>query len=256
MFNKVGLFLGVLLTYSNPLTALGIKLGFYEGIKKIKTMNRQQFLVRAQTTDLSVLNEIYIRRIYDEALLKRPLCPVIVDVGANIGAFSLRAVSLCHKPKIYAFEPYSKNFKMLQKNVELNMLKEPIKTIKKAVTGDGKVHYLNVEASREGASSMYKDSTRNYHEKERIETVKLADFMEKEKMDCVDLLKLDCEGAEFEILYSLGQKQFDKIKRIVLEYHEYFGTGKVSELKAFLEKHSYKVKVNSTSKLGMMLAER
>lgn len=255
MINKIGLLGKVFLLYATPFKAIGCKLGFLRGIQKLRMRNRQEFLIRAGTTDISVINEIYIKKLYDEALLKRPLAPTIIDIGANIGAFSMRAVNLCHRPTIYAFEPFSQNFQLLQRNVGLNNLQDTIHSIPKAITKDGKPRYLNIQQDREGASTLHADPSCKYQLKEKVQSIKLGEFMDSHKLKFIDLLKLDCEGAEFEILHSLDKSHFKKIKRIVLEYHEYFGTGKAEELTAFLEKQGYKVKLDYTGALGMMLAE-
>ena len=71
-------------------------------------------------------------------------------------------------------------------------------------------------------------------------------MFEKNKIEKVDLLKLDCEGAEYDILYSLPKEKFKKINRIALEAHKREGkTNNALSLKAFLEENGFVCKTHT-----------
>jgi hypothetical protein len=75
----------------------------------------------------------------------------------------------------------------------------------------------------------------------------------------VDLVKLDCEGAEYEILFNLPPVYFPRIRRIVLEYHDNVTAYTHLDLAAFLKEQGYRVKVTPNvvhNYLGYLSAER
>ena len=68
------------------------------------------------------------------------------------------------------------------------------------------------------------------------------------KIGKIDLLKVDCEGSEYNILYSLGKNDFKKIKYIVLEYHEFDAKKlhKGRDLSDFLRKNNFTTQIIPT----------
>lgn len=117
---------------------------------------------------------------------------VVVDVGANIGYYTiLLADKVGKKGKVYAFEPDSTNFEILEKNIKANGLKNVV-AVKAAV------------GSRDGKLKLYKSSEnfgdhKLYGEekvKEEVKIIKLDNFV-KEK---IDLVKIDTQGWEPEVI--------------------------------------------------------
>ena len=59
-------------------------------------------------------------------------------------------------------------------------------------------------------------------------------------------MKIDCEGAEYEILYNTPKEYLDKINSITMEYHE---NGDIQELRRFLKKANFNVSVDKIAEL-------
>ncbi len=78
------------------------------------------------------------------------------------------------------------------------------------------------------------------------------------EVPCVDFLKMDCEGAEFEIFSNVHSSTMSKIKRIVLEYHRFLETDDVQNLISILENEGFlvKVKPGQDVPLGLIFAIR
>ena len=110
----------------------------------------------------------------------------IVDVGANIGVFTVLAARRFPRATVYALEPESENFSVLTENIALNRLTNVI-LLRKAVARVRGVARLYLGAP--DAHSLY--GSGNYEE---VETVPLSDFGD------IDFLKIDAEGAERDIL--------------------------------------------------------
>jgi FkbM family methyltransferase len=198
---------------------------------------------------MPIFKEIFMEDLYEIDFLKTRLStkPVIIDVGANVGFFSLFMASQFPKAKIVAFEPLPGNFKHLQKQFQRNSNKD-LTALNKAVTGSkGSImlHY-NPEVNFTALASMHTtfDSS-NTHQVE-VEAVSLPDIFSQYNLDQIDLLKLDCEGAEYDILYQCPTQYFGRIKQIAMETH----AGKqpnenTQALGEYLKKNGYQLKTNS-----------
>ena len=127
----------------------------------------------------------------------------VIDIGSNIGAFTLKLAKKCYENKkefnIYSFEPNKHIFKTLENNINLNYnLSNHIKYFEKAV-GDSNtaVDFLlnkeNSGGSRIKNSSSELVSQKNYL---TVEQIKLDDFIEINNINFVDFIKIDVEGFE------------------------------------------------------------
>lgn len=137
---------------------------------------------------------------------------VVIDVGANIGAFSLYAAMLGAK-KVIAVEPISASYNTFLKNIHKLGLTN-ITTYKKIVAEKGN-QFLPVSLnSNAGANSMYNVSS-NY---EVVETTTFSDIMNQIAGNDI-LLKLDCEGGEYDVIMNATPQDMQRITEIMMEIH-------------------------------------
>lgn len=139
---------------------------------------------------------------------------VVFDIGANIGYMSLY-FSQCvgASGKIYAFEPEQKNHQALLDNVELNKSQNII-IQRLAATDVAKTLKLYLAQDNFGAhSTVFNDETltENYEE---ILGIPLDTFVQEKQIDTITLVKIDVEGAEYEVLQ--GMKEILKQQRPIL----------------------------------------
>lgn len=134
--------------------------------------------------------------------------PVIFDCGSNIGISVLYYKSKYPDAKITAFEPDPKIIPVLKRNLNNNKAND-------VTVIDAAVWNKNGEAPLfcEGADGS-KITTFGAPGTVMVKTVSLNDLIEEE----IDLLKIDIEGAEFEVILNIAQK-LSLIKNIVIEYH-------------------------------------
>ena len=128
---------------------------------------------------------------------------IIIDIGANIGSFSLKLAKKCFDSKkqflIYSFEPNKIIFNLLKNNLSLN------KDISKNIypfqipLGDKntEVDFINKEQNS-GGSKVLKS---NKDLESKLQTVKLKQisldyFVENNEIDHIDIIKIDVEGYE------------------------------------------------------------
>lgn len=141
-----------------------------------------------------IFDEIYIQKIYERDI--RPAN--ILDIGANIGLFTLWAYQRWAPTKMISVEPEPRNFEVLKKNVKQNMLRG-VELVNAAVTPDGEPVKLYIHQSNTGGHSTVRTS------KDSIVSrgVSIAELIEKFDGDAVDLMKIDCEGAEYDIIKQI-----------------------------------------------------
>lgn len=141
----------------------------------------------------------------------------VIDVGAHIGAFTHACLERGVR-MVYAFEPYPENYIQFEKNIGLNN--------KRVIIFPEAMWMSNIEHSHLGISGYSPEgeglntgspSLVKGEAVARVDTVGLDDIL------ClysdIDLLKLDCEGSEWPILFT--SKRLYTIKRIIGEYHEF-----------------------------------
>ena len=149
---------------------------------------------------------------------------IVIDIGANLGIVSIVLAKKNPGIKIYAFEPLRENYENLLKNIELNGIDKNIITVEnKAVTKDGRNINMSININNRGGSSISDViSVNSSMSKENcgIESITLEDIIKKYKIDKIDLLKIDCEGSEYEILYNTKEDILKNIDYLVGEFHE------------------------------------
>lgn len=165
-----------------------------------------------QFMTLYIYKEIFVDHCYDVALGKDDV--TIVDVGANTGLFALRMKELYPKAKVFCFEPFPPNFEALLEMIRDNQL-EGVMPLRKAVGAETGTTRLYVHNRNVGGHSLFSQlaSSNNFVE---VDVVK-ADVVLTETVEHIDLLKLDCEGAEYEILRSLTPELAARIDRVIVE---------------------------------------
>jgi FkbM family methyltransferase len=172
--------------------------------------------VRPHTDDLKIVKSNFVTKHYFKDYVPIPKDSIVVDVGAHIGAFSVMVARKAHR--VLSFEPEPSNFQMLKKNKELNHL-ENVSIFEMAVSGS--CGYQDITVYSEGSTgshSLYQGSAKGV-EKKRVQTVSLDEIIRKEALTRIDFLKLDCEGAEHDILKHMSFDTASKIQGIAMETH-------------------------------------
>lgn len=136
----------------------------------------------------------------------------VVDIGANIGVFSIFAGSLGAK-RVVSLEPVSNTFHQLTENVRRSGIGS-IEMYQNAVsTQTGEFVNISLNANS-GHNSMFNVAERF----ETVETLSFSDLLASiEDRDI--FLKVDCEGAEYDILLTANPTEMEKITDLVIEVH-------------------------------------
>lgn len=184
--------------------------------------------LRSNSTDLDTFSLIWLLKEYNKNGFKIGKNDIIIDIGAHIGIFSLYASQHCTNGKIFCYEPSIKNYELLQYNISQNNLKNIFpNNLAVSNSNDNVTLYINHDNT---AHSIH-DPTSNSIQ---VKSSTLQNIFDLNKLDVCNYLKLDCEGAEYEIIESLPNKYFKKIKQIYIEYH--FSDSKHEVLETMIKK--------------------
>jgi FkbM family methyltransferase len=142
-----------------------------------------------------------------------PADSFVVDVGANVGVFSLFAARAARF--VYALEPASSNFSRLVSNVSHQQNVVPLNFACSGRDGRASLDLSNNPVS----FSLMTGCSPDRHE--TVDVITLGTLFERYKIGRCDFLKLDCEGSEFEIILNSEASLMGRITRIVMEYHDH-----------------------------------
>jgi FkbM family methyltransferase len=175
---------------------------------------------------------------------------IVIDVGANIGIYSI-ILAKCHpKLKVIAIEASPDIFARLRSNCELNELSN-VTLVNTAISNQD--NGITEFYERDSMSTMFKDFLAEFGinddnlDKRQIQTRTLDSIIENMNLNDISLLKLDIEGAEILALRgasnSLGQK---KIRNLLIEYHS---RTNLEQLIILMEEYGYKYSIHERPQL-------
>jgi FkbM family methyltransferase len=208
--------------------------------------NGAVFEVRGGTDDRHVLFEVFVRQIYATAL---PPQAVVIDVGANIGAFSIAAALA--GAKVLSFEPFPANFAVLKRNIERSRVRADVFPLAVSSHPESRELFLPDRDDFVGRFSLHPGRGARTI---KVDCTSLDDIVRDNRLERVDLLKLDCQGSEYEILFGAEAGTLRRIRSIIVECEEFPDRTdwSVDSMKAFLGRHGF----TTASRGHMVYAER
>ena len=189
-------------------------------------------LVDGTGTLAGTIAVVFVRREYGEFRDFK----TIVDIGANMGSFAIYAARCCPDAKIYCYEPHPENFKFLMQNIVVNSLEQRLKAVQSAVAAtSGERTFGLGESPTHSLVGAESGSTGS------VACTTLTEIFSLHHLDTIDLLKINCEGAEYEILESCPAADFRRISNIRLEYHDLDDERNGRSIARLLEKRGYRI---------------
>jgi FkbM family methyltransferase len=164
-------------------------------------------------TDLKTFWQVFLRRVYSVRTADR----VILDVGANIGLFTLYAARSAPQARIVALEPFPATFARLLTIVRDHHLDTRVTCLNYASAGADGIRVMRNIAAPSQRRSLTPPA--NVVSGTQVLCKTLEQTLSENNLSHVDLLKMDIEGSEYEVLLSASQKTLAQIGRIALEYH-------------------------------------
>jgi FkbM family methyltransferase len=193
----------------------GKEIGFFDKIKlKLSrryekgkvSFNGKEVVYTDAASFVSMYEEIFVKEIYH--FKSAEVSPFIIDCGSNIGLSVIYFKSLFPSSSIIAFEPDKNIFQILKKNVESLSLHN-IQLQENAIwKSDEELSFV----SQGGLSGSIADSGQTKTVK--VKGLRLKNLLDKK----VDFLKIDIEGAEYEVLKDCAA-ELKNVRNLFVEYH-------------------------------------
>jgi FkbM family methyltransferase len=183
--------------------------------------NNKNVYYRTSTSDMTLIYEILLQSRYkSEYFFPNEIKPsIIFDIGGNIGITSIYLSSIFPDAKIYTFEPLPENFEILKKNVKYYKNIQAFNIGLGSKNGNFKV-YLSDDSENFGGVSLYPDPIGNKMDSYvRCEVKNINNVIKDLNIKKIDLLKIDTEGAEYDILTSIEKKILGDVSWISGELH-------------------------------------
>ncbi|MFN0014609.1 MAG: FkbM family methyltransferase [Saprospiraceae bacterium] len=163
----------------------------------------------------SVFEQAYFRHLPAQFLDKPD--PTVIDIGANVGFFATLAFLKLKNPNVFSFEPIQRNFAELQRNT--TALGPRLTLVNKAVSNNEGEIVLKFDSNQAVTTSASIFDNSLGSDEERVASTTLTAIFRDYGLSHTDILKLDCEGAEYGILYDTPPALFEKIGCITMETH-------------------------------------
>lgn len=188
--------------------------------------------------DAWIVKETWVDRVYDDAGTPVQDGWTVLDVGAGIGDFAVRAAKASPSGRVYAFEPAADAFALLEENVARNGVANVVARREAlgapgeaaAVRDSGSVRSRTVPAASRGDPNA-------------VPTISLDEAFARLGLATCDLLKLDVEGAEERVLLGTSAETLRRVRHVVLEVHEEGeGTTRVAALTRRFEELGFRTR--------------
>jgi FkbM family methyltransferase len=180
----------------------------------------------------------------------------VVDIGANVGAYSVYAARRT-RSRVLAVEPDPENARYLERNLLTNDCRQ-VQVLECAVAdADGKLPLFV------GTSGVTHQLRTNYSSQDSGEFVEvpvmtMRTLMDEHRLDRIDLLKMDCEGAEGLILPAAPKSYLGRVQRIAMEFHDNSSPCNHRELQRLLDGCGFSTRLrwDGSSPNGLLYASR
>jgi FkbM family methyltransferase len=246
----------LLLRIRPPLRVLSAFLGF-PGRRPfgIELSTGCRFRVRGRM-DIWIIKETCLDRDYERGFVPVENGWTVIDLGAGLGDFAICTARQCPDSTVYAFEPLSESYALLLANLELNRLAN-VRTFPLAVAASAGRLYMATKAG-------FAERSRTLSQEQAaatvpVEAITLDQVFERLKVERCDFLKIDCEGAEYDILFGASEVALRRIQRVAMEYHEGVTRFGRDDLVRFLEERGFRVRTRRNPahrEIGFLFASR
>ncbi|MEM7164400.1 MAG: FkbM family methyltransferase [Planctomycetota bacterium] len=186
---------------------------------------RGELFIRRMTSDIHVFKDVYMKDAYHldalaaAAARGKPLDRVI-EIGGHIGVFATRVATLAGR--VLSCEPMPPNAALFRRNVD-SLHCDNVTLLEAAVTATGESLTLFASGNTAGHSAFQElageRSTTADAQAHTVDSVTLQELLARDGGGRCNLLKIDCEGGEYDILLNADEDSLARVDRVVLEYH-------------------------------------
>jgi FkbM family methyltransferase len=149
------------------------------------------------------------------ALIERPV--QVLDIGGHIGTFSCRLTTLHPQASVMSFEPSSTTVGYLRRNVEQNRVADRVQVFEQALAATSGTAVFSDNGAGSGLNAL-----RSGHYSggvdTQVQTVSFDDAVANAPAP-VDIVKIDCEGGEYDLVLGSSPESWASVQRVVIEFH-------------------------------------
>lgn len=232
-------------------------LPFRKGPLTIILRDGTRYAVRS-LMDVWIIKETNLDRHYERYGVPLQDGWTILDIGAGLGDFTVFAAQRAPHGHIHAYEPAPESAELLRRNLVLNGINN-VEVHEMAVSDRTGILALDIS---QGAAVQYKTtySTTSVSNPKQVAVrcISLSEVLANPSSESCDFLKIDVEGAEYEMLLNLDDSFLRRVRRICLEYHEGVTKYSHTDLERFFIAHGWRVRVYPSTvraELGFLYAE-
>lgn len=253
----------------------------YQGLKTYRIPNNLEIAHVNEYETNYVYNEIFEEDIYLKHGIQVEDGDTVIDIGANIGLFSLYINYLYRNVQIYSFEPSPDVYKALHANAAA--YGDNITTFNCGVSDSRKNTTFTFYENSTVFSSVYSDENEDQQAikaivrnmisqgvdssemvdsfvdeltKKRLDSKQysvqmksVSDIIDENNIIRIDLLKVDAEKSELDVLHGIREEHWPIIKQIVMEIHD-DGVKVLKTILEMLEKHGFTYEIEQDKFLG------
>lgn len=206
---------------------------------------RNGLVFRVRTAmDVWIIKETCLDRDYEPAGFEIQNNWVVVDLGAGLGEFCIAAARQSRSGVVYAYEPFPESLELLKENIALNHVTN-VKTSPLAVGAGAAEMRLKTATGLPVLHSTAGEDDNAEGDAIPVPGTSLDEVFRAQGIEHCDLLKIDCEGAEFDILLHVSCATLARVKRICLEYHNGATRFVHTALVRLLEQNGFAVRVRA-----------
>lgn len=188
------------------------KRGFPEPWRDFALRGGGKIRVRNAPMDMHILHRVLGRDEYALEAFPPGLLGTVLDVGAHLGFFAIRAAPLALR--VISLEPFGENFELLQANVAHLPNVLTVRAALSETAGEREFHASAIPS----AGSFYPVARHAVKEVVQVPSLTMADLFREHRITRCDLLKIDVEGAEYPIVYGMPADLWPSIRFVCLEY--------------------------------------
>ena len=149
-------------------------------------------------------------------LKNRPI--QVLDIGGHIGTFACRLAQIHPSARIQSFEPSPTTAGFLRHNVEQNGLTDRITVLESAVAATTGFAELDDNGAGSGLNGLVSAGHGSTATSTKVQTVAFDEAVAATPAP-IDVIKIDCEGGEYDLVYGSTPQSWASVQRVVLEYH-------------------------------------
>ena len=224
----------------------------------ILRLRRSPLRFRVRTAmDVWVVKEVCLDRDYERGVRFEDGW-TFLDVGAGIGDFSISVARRLPGSRVIALEPFPPSHRVLLDNIRLNGVQNVEAHPIALGAGSGPAK-LRAGAAEPGQSSTARLGPGVAAQEEEVAGQSLTSLLDDLRIARCDFLKMDCEGAEYEILMTTDEATLGRVRHLALEYHDGYTRHTHGELVDLLRSNGFRVRVEPSRahrEIGYLFASR